>query len=92
MGGLRRWMRRIERDARESSDTFVLIDTQTNETFEVPRTAFLHVLASFDDEEEPDPEIAPLLDRLPFLVDRDTGEPFFLEDNTHTGRAAANEK
>jgi hypothetical protein len=89
VGGLRRWVRRIERDARGAGDTMTLVDTETNETFEVPKTAFLHVIGSFDDE-EPDPETAPLLERLDRLVDRDTGEPFWLEDMTHTGKAAAN--
>ncbi len=89
--GIRRWLRRIERDARESADTIILLDQETGETFEAPKGAFLHVLASLGDE-EPDPAIAPLLDRLGRLVVRDTGERFWLEDMTHTGRAAANEK
>jgi hypothetical protein len=80
---------RIERDARKSADTTVLVDEETREEFEVPKDAFLHVIGSFDDE-EPDPQIAPLLERLDRLVDRDTGEPFWLEDMTHTGKAAAN--
>jgi hypothetical protein len=87
--GIRRWLRRIERDARESADTTVLVDTETGEEFEVPKDVFLHVMGSFDDAEL-DPEIAPLLDRLDRLVYSSTGERFWLEDMTHTGKTAAN--
>jgi hypothetical protein len=80
---------RIERDARESADTTVLVDEETGEEFEVPKDAFLHVMGSFGDE-EPDPEIAPLLDRLDRLVYRNTGERFWVEDMTHTGKTASN--
>jgi hypothetical protein len=88
--GIRRWLRKIERDSRESADTLILLDTQTGEEFEVPRTAFLLILAAFDEEAEVDPVVVPLLDRLDRLVIRDTGERFWLSDQTHTGRAAAN--
>lgn len=87
--GIRRWLRRIERDARESSDMTVLVDEETGEEFEVPKGAFLLAMASFGDE-EPEPEMAPLLDRLDRLVYRDTSEPFFVSDMRHTGKAAAN--
>jgi hypothetical protein len=90
MGGLRRWVRNLERTSRETDDMIVLVDVETNQTFSVPKTAFLDVLASFADEEEPDPEMAPLLERLDRLVARDTGERFWLEDMTHTGKTAAN--
>ncbi len=89
--GIRRWLRRIERDARESADTTVLVDQETGEEFEVSKHVFLHVMGSFNGE-EPDPEITPLLDRLDQLVYRDTGERFWLADMRHTGKAAANEK
>jgi hypothetical protein len=88
---LKHTLRRIERDARESADTTVLIDTETGEAFEVSKGAFLHVMGSFGDE-EPDPEIAPLLDRLDRLVYRDTGELFFVSDMRFTGKAAGSEK
>jgi hypothetical protein len=85
--GIRSWLRRIERDAKETSGTFVLVDTESGEEIEVSKNAFLAVLSSsLDDEEEPDPEIAPLLERLDRLVDRDTGEPFWL----YPTRTAAN--
>jgi hypothetical protein len=74
---------------RKRPTRFVLVDTQSGEEFEVPKTVFLHVIASFDDE-EPDPQIEPLLDRLDRLVDRDTGEPFFLKDMRFSGKAASN--
>jgi hypothetical protein len=89
--GLRRWLRRMERDAREAVDTTVLVDGKTGEEFEVPKDAFLHVMASFGDE-APEPQIAEILDCLDRLVYRETGEPFWLEDMTHTGRTAANEE
>ncbi len=88
--GIRRWLRRIERDAKESGDTMTLIDTETGEEFEVPKTAFLLVLAAFDEEAEVDPKVVPLLGRLDRLVDRDTGEPFFLSDMRWSGKTAAN--
>ncbi len=87
--GLRRWLRRIERDSRETADTFVLLDTETGEEFEVPKSAFLLVLAAYDEEAKVDPKVVPLLGRLDRLVDRDTGEPFFLEDMTHSGKTAS---
>ena len=65
------------------------MDEETGEVFEAPRAAFLHVLASLDDE-EPGPEIAPLLDRVDRLVYRDWGQRFWLTDMTHTGKTAAN--
>jgi hypothetical protein len=74
--GIRRWLRRIERSSRESADTMVLLDTETGEQFEAPRDAFLRMLASLGDE-EPEPQIAPLVDRLDRLVLRDTGERFW---------------
>jgi hypothetical protein len=89
MGGLRRWLRRVERDSKESSDRMILLDTETGEEFSVPSNAFLLVLEVAAGG-EPDPRVQPLLDRLDRLVDRDTGEPFWLEDMTHTGKAAAN--
>ncbi len=89
--GIRCWLRRIERDARESADTTVLVDEETGEEFEVPKDAFLRVMGSFGDE-EPDPQIAPLLDRLDRLVYLNIGKPFWVEDMTHTGKTAANEK
>ena len=90
MGGLRRWARNLERDARATSGSMTLVDTESGEEFSVPKDAFLLVLASFNDEAEVDPEIQPLLDRLDRLVDRDTGERFWLADMTHTGKTAAN--
>ena len=89
MGSLRGWIRRAERAAKEASGTITLLDEESGETFVVPRDAFAYVIASYADE-EPDPQIAPLLDRLDRLVYRDTGERFWLEDMTHTGKAAAN--
>ncbi len=89
--GIKRWLRRIERDARESADTTVLVDEGTGETFEVPKDAFLRVMGSFNGE-EPDPEIVQILDRLDRLVYRDNGQPFFLSDMRHSGKTAANEK
>ena len=85
---LRRWLRRIERDARASADTYILVDEETGEEFEAPKGAFLRVLCAT--EEEPDPAIAPLLDRLERLYYLDSGERFWLEDMTHTGKTAAN--
>ena len=87
--GIRSWLRRIERDAREAADTTVLVDEETGEEFEVPKDAFLRVMGSFDDA-EPDPQISPLLDRLDRLVYSSTGERFWLEDMTHAGKTAAN--
>jgi hypothetical protein len=89
--GIRRWLRRIERDARESADTCVLLDERTGEEFEVPKDVFLHVMGAFAGD-EPDPKIAQILDRLDRLVYRDSGQPFWVEDMTHTGKTAANEK
>ncbi len=92
--GIRRWLRRVERDSKESADTMTLLDTETGEEFEVPRYAALYVLASsLDDEEDvyrEYPWMRPLGPRLHRLVDRDSGEPFFLSDMTHTGKTAAN--
>jgi hypothetical protein len=90
VGGLRRWMRRVEAISKETNGRIVLLDTETNETFEVPKSAFLYVIASFDDDYEPAPEIAQLLPRLDRLVNRDTGERFWLSDQTHSGKTAAN--
>jgi hypothetical protein len=67
----------------------VLLDEESGETFVVSKDAFAYVIASYADE-EPAPEIAPLLDRLDRLVYFDTGERFWLEDMTPTGKAAAN--
>jgi hypothetical protein len=94
MGGLRRWARNLERDARESVDTYVLLDTETGEEFEVPKNAGLLVIANalVDEEDlyQMYPWMEPLGPRLHRLVDRDTGDPFFLEDIRHTGKAASN--
>jgi hypothetical protein len=80
--GLRRWLKRVERDSKESSGTYTLIDTETGEEFEVPRDAGMLVIAhALEDEEDVYslyPWMRPLGSRLHRLVDRDTGEPFFL--------------
>jgi hypothetical protein len=73
--GLRRWLRRIEHDARASADTCCLVDEETGEEFKVPQDAFLRVMSSFGDD-EPDPEIEPLLDRLQRLC-YTNGDPFW---------------
>jgi hypothetical protein len=92
--GIRRWLRRIERDSKETADTMTLLDTETGEEFKVPRYAALDVLANalVDEEDVYDryPWMKPILPRLNRLVDRDSGQPFFLEDMRHTSRAAAN--
>jgi hypothetical protein len=75
MGGLRRWMRRVEHDAIESADMTVLVDEETGEEFKVPHDAFLRVLCAAHGD-EPDPEIAPLLDRLQRLF-YTNGDPFW---------------
>jgi hypothetical protein len=72
--GLRRWLRRIEHDARESAGTCILVDEETSEEFKVPQDAFMRVLCAT--EEEPDPQIAPLLDRLQRLF-YTNGDPFW---------------
>jgi hypothetical protein len=89
--GIRRWLRRIERDAKETSGTFVLVDVESGEEFEVPRYAALDVLANaLVDEEDvylSYPWMKPILPRLNRPVDdRDTGEPFWL----YPTRTAAN--
>jgi hypothetical protein len=92
--GIRRWLRRVERDSRESADTITLVDTETGEEFSVPREASLLVMANVLEDEEDlydrYPWMKPILPRLNQLVHRDNGEPFFLEDMTHTGKTAAN--
>jgi hypothetical protein len=89
MGGLRRWLRRIERDSRETSDTSTLLDVESGEEIEAPRNAFLLILEAATSE-EPDPAVAPLLDRLDRLVHRDNGEPVFLSDMRFSGKSASN--
>ena len=73
--GLRRWMRHLERDASETADTTILVDEEACETFSVPQDAFIRVMVAVHDG-EPDPEIAPLLDRLQRLF-YTNGEPFW---------------
>jgi hypothetical protein len=94
VGGLRRWARNLERGAKESADTMTLLDTETHETFEVPRNAGLLVIANVLKDEEDlyheYPWMKEVLPRLNQLVHRDNGSPFFLEDMTHTGKAASN--
>ncbi len=68
--GIRRWLRRIERDAKESADTTVLEDEE--------------------DLYREYPWMKEILPRLDRLVHRNSGDPFFLEDMTHTGKAASN--
>jgi hypothetical protein len=87
--GIRRWLRRIERDSKDARDTVILLDVESGEEIEAPRDVFLRILASAYHEEEPDPEIVPLLHRLDRLVFRDNGEPVFLEDMRHSGKTAA---
>jgi len=74
-------MRRIERDARESSGTYILVDEETGEEFEVPNDAFLRVLCA--DEGEPNPSIEAILptEDDPYRLERlyyDGGKPFWL--------------
>ncbi len=89
-------MRNLERSAKESSGTFMLLDVETGEEFEVPRDAGMLMIAhALDDEEDVYdryPWMRPLGPRLHRLVVRDSGEPFFLEDMRHTGKAASNAK
>jgi hypothetical protein len=98
MGGLRRWARSLERDARGTSDTMTLIDERDGSTYQVPRAAFLQILGSLEpdvmnwpEEERPEPEpwMLDVLPRLQHLYFTD-GNPFWLSDQTHTGRAASN--
>jgi hypothetical protein len=92
--GIRRWLRRIERDSKESADTITLLDTETHERFEVPRNAGLLVIANVLEDEEDlyheYPWMKEVLPRLNRLVDRDSGSPFFLEDMRWSGKTAAN--
>jgi hypothetical protein len=87
--GIRRWLRRVERDSKESADTIWLIDTETGEEIEAPRNVFLLILEAATSE-EPDPAVAPILDRLDRLVYRDNGEQVFLSDMRWSGKTAAN--
>ena len=91
MGGLRGWIRRAERAAKASSDEIVLIDERDGQTFEVPKDAFPRVLGSLM-VEDPDPDVAQILDRLDHLVYRDSGARFWLEDMRWSNKAAANAK
>jgi hypothetical protein len=98
MGGLRRWMRNLERNARETSGWMVLIDERDGSTYQVPKDAFLQLLGSLEpdvmntpEEERPEPEpwmleVAP---RLQHLYDTN-GNPFWLEDMRWSGKTAAN--
>jgi hypothetical protein len=89
--GIRSWLKRVERDAREAADTMWLVDVGTGEEFEVPNDMFLRIIGSFEDEEdEMDPLVAKLMPRLENLYCKDNGERFWLEDMTHTGKTAAN--
>ncbi len=90
MGGLRRWLRRVEHDARESADMIVLVDGETGETFQVPHDAFMRVLCAAHGD-EPDPEIAPLLDRLQRLVYTDS-EPFWWQPEEYYVQEEGREK
>jgi hypothetical protein len=67
----------------------VLVDEDTGEEFEASKDAFLRAMGAFGDEEL-DPQIAPLLGRLDRLVYRESGQPFFVEDMTHSGKTASN--
>ena len=90
MGSLRHWIRRAEKAARASSDEVVLLDEESGETFQVPRDAFPRVLGSLM-VEDPDPDVAQILDRLDRLVYPD-GTRFWLEDMRWSGKTAANTK
>ena len=89
MGGLRGWIRRAERAAKASSDEIKLLDEESGETFQVPRDAFPKVLGSLM-VEDPDDDVAQILDRLDRLVYFDTGERFWLEDMRWSNKTAAN--
>jgi hypothetical protein len=96
MGGLRGWIRRAERAAKEASGEIVLVDERDRQTYHVPKDAFSLVLVATAGE-EPHPAIEAILptDDDPDKLERlyyANGEPFWLEDMTHTGKAAANEK
>jgi hypothetical protein len=96
--GIRRWLRRVERDSRETSEWVVLIDERDGSTHQVPRDAFLQILGSLEPDvmntpEEERSELEPwmleVLPRLQHLYFTD-GSPFWLSDQTHTGKAASN--
>ncbi len=82
MGGLRRWVRRLEHSSREMAGTIILMDEETGAEFEVPKGAFFLVLDAAVGE-APDPTIEAILpteddpDRLQRLY-YTNGEPFWL--------------
>jgi hypothetical protein len=96
--GIRRWIRKVEAASKEASGTIVLVDERDGSTYQVPRDAPLQILGSLEpdvmnwpEEERPEPEpwmleVAPRLQHLYFT----DGSPFWLSDQTHTGKAAAN--
>ena len=90
MGGLRHWIRRAERAARASSDEITLLDEESGETFQVPRDAFPRVLGSLM-VEDPDDDVAQILDRLDRLVYPD-GTRFWLEDMRWSNKTAGSGK
>jgi hypothetical protein len=96
VGRLRHWIRRAERAAKETSGEIVLVDERDGRTHHVPKDAFSLVLVAAVGE-EPDPAIETILptDEDPDKLERlyySNGEPFWVSDMTHTGKAAANEK
>ena len=86
--------RRIARlKARAQATRSVLVDSETGQEYEAPEDIFLRVMGSLGGEEpEPDPLVAEIIGRLNWLYYRESGEPFWLRDMTHTGKAAANEE
>jgi hypothetical protein len=94
MVNLRGWLRKIERDSKESADTIVVVDSENGDEIEVPRNAGLYVIANaLEDEEDvyrEYPWMKEFLPRLDRLVLRDSGEPFFLEDLRWSGKTAWN--
>ena len=86
--------RRIARlKARAQATRSVLVDSETGQEYEAPEHIFLRVVGALGGEEpEPDPLVAEIIGRLNWLYYRESGEPFWLRDMTHTGKAAANEE
>jgi hypothetical protein len=87
--GIRRWLRKIERDSRETADMITLVDVESGEEFEMSKGALLEMFVgvldcAVNDDKEPDPAIQAILpteddpDKLERLVFRDTGEHFWL--------------